>query len=62
MGTDGGAITVTFDVVIMKVVISMTIWLSTVNIVDPSIDVWMTTGFTKMVLVVFGNELAYLCH
>jgi len=47
--TDGGAITVTFDVVVMKVVISMTIWLSTVNIVDPSIDVWMTTGFTKMV-------------
>lgn len=30
------------------------------NIVGSSIDVWMTTGFTKMALVVFGNELAYL--
>ena len=39
MGTDGGVITVTFDVVVMKVVILMTIWLSAVNIVDSSIDV-----------------------
>jgi len=55
--TDGGAITVTFDVVVMKVVISIRIWLSTVNIVDPLIDVWMTTGFTKDGI---GKELAYL--
>ena len=39
VGTDGGVITVTFDVVVMKVVILMTIWLSAVNIVDSSIDV-----------------------
>ena len=39
VGTDDGAITVTFDVVVMKIVISMTVWLSAVNIVDSSIDV-----------------------